>query len=93
MKRFQFVATTIIEADSEEEAKAKFADSSFDFAAQAECYDVTNPASGPNYEDYVALVRKMRDAQRLYFRQRSSYNLQNAKQLEKQVDEFFNTLF
>ena len=39
-KLYTFTASTIIEADNEEEAKQKFADNSFDFASEAEITDV-----------------------------------------------------
>jgi hypothetical protein len=41
MKKFKFISEYIIEAGSEEEAKQKFADNSFNFAADAKCYPST----------------------------------------------------
>ena len=48
---------------------------------------------------FVSLVRKMREAQREYFRTRSKNSLMKSKVLEKQVDEalsgqatFFDTM-
>ena len=38
-------------------------------------------------DELFALVSKTRNAQRLYFRYRSSQNLNDAKLLEKQVDQ------
>lgn len=35
--KYKFTSTQIIEADSEQEAKDKFSETSFDFAANAEC--------------------------------------------------------
>jgi hypothetical protein len=40
MARFRFTTSWIIEAKNEEEAKEKFADSSTDFAADAECREI-----------------------------------------------------
>jgi predicted RNA-binding Zn ribbon-like protein len=37
--------------------------------------------------EFVSLVEKMREAQKRYFRTRASYNLNDSKKLEKQVDE------
>jgi len=36
---------------------------------------------------FVDLVKRMRDAQRAYFRTRSKQSLQDSKALERQVDE------
>ena len=38
-------------------------------------------------DEFINLVESMRDAQRSYFRTRSSDNLNTSKKLEKQVDE------
>lgn len=40
MKRFQFTSISVIEAETEEEAKEQFANESFDFAANAECEEL-----------------------------------------------------
>lgn len=40
MAYYKFVADTIIEADSEEEAVEMFCNNSYDFASTAECYPV-----------------------------------------------------
>lgn len=39
------------------------------------------------YEEFVDLVMSMRAAQKTYFRERTPANLQNAKMLERSVDE------
>lgn len=39
------------------------------------------------YEEFVNLVMSMRAAQKAYFRERTPANLQNAKTLERSVDE------
>ncbi len=41
MKTFRFTATREIEAKNEEEARDIFVNNSFDFAAEAECEEVT----------------------------------------------------
>lgn len=51
MKRFKFYSETIIEAESEEEAKEKFADNSWDFAANAKCEPV----------EYIAYLKDNKD--------------------------------
>ena len=57
-KLFLFVADTIIEAESEEEAKEKFAwDYSSDFASQAECYEVCDKCS-PRTEVKTCVCKK-----------------------------------
>lgn len=39
------------------------------------------------YEEFVDLVMSMRAAQKTYFRERTPANLQNAKTLERSVDQ------
>ena len=62
MRNFQFTATKIIEAQSEEEAKQLFADSSWDFAAEADCVELSDGyrnaplRTDPNYELYKLVV-------------------------------------
>ena len=51
MKRFKFYSETIIEAETEEEAKEKFADNSWDFAANAECEQI----------EYIAYLKDSND--------------------------------
>ena len=41
MKKFKFYSETIIEAETEEIAKDKFADESINFAANADCEEIT----------------------------------------------------
>ncbi len=40
-----------------------------------------------DFDDLVVLVRKMREAQKAYFRNRSRSDLYEAKQLETEVDK------
>jgi len=40
-----------------------------------------------DFDDLVSLVRKMREAQRAYFRNRSRSDLYQAKKLETEVDK------
>lgn len=40
--KFKFTSETIIEAETEEEAKDKFAENSFDFAAEANIEKIKN---------------------------------------------------
>ena len=40
MKTYKFIAEAIIEAESEEKAKEKFVNNSFDFAANAEVEEI-----------------------------------------------------
>ncbi len=40
MKKYKFISVSYVEADSEEEAKMKFADNSTDFAANADCEEI-----------------------------------------------------
>lgn len=40
-----------------------------------------------NTESFISLIKAMRDAQREYFRLRTSETLRRAKELEKQVDQ------
>ena len=44
--KFRFISTQIIEADSLQEAKDRFADTSYDFAANAECCSIKCPQCG-----------------------------------------------
>ena len=41
--------------------------------------------------DFIDLVRRMREAQKKYFRMRTSENLAAAKRLEKDVDHYIAT--
>lgn len=41
--------------------------------------------------DFIDLVRRMRVAQKTYFRMRTSENLTAAKHLEKNVDDYIAT--
>jgi hypothetical protein len=38
--------------------------------------------------EFITLVEKMREAQRRYFRTRTIHDLNDSKNLEKQVDQF-----
>jgi len=40
--------------------------------------------------DFIQLVKRMRDAQRAYFRTRSKQALVESKQIEKEVDDHIN---
>jgi hypothetical protein len=40
MARFKFTSSWVIEAETEDEAREKFADASFDFAADADCEQI-----------------------------------------------------
>ena len=40
MKRYLFTSTQFVHAENEEEAREKFANDSFDFAANAECEEL-----------------------------------------------------
>lgn len=40
-----------------------------------------------NTESFISLIKAMRDAQREYFRLRTSETLRRAKELEKKVDQ------
>lgn len=42
MATFKFTATTLIDAETKEEAVEEFIKSSFDFAARAECEEVSD---------------------------------------------------
>lgn len=41
-----------------------------------------------DFDRFISLVRSMRSAQKVYFRQRYTENLRNAVELEKKVDIF-----
>lgn len=43
--------------------------------------------------DFKKLVSDMRKAQKLYFKSRDRRDLQKAKEVEKEVDEFLNRYF
>lgn len=43
------------------------------------------------FAEFVHLVSKMRDAQRIYFRSRSISDMRHAMQLESHVDQFIKT--
>jgi hypothetical protein len=45
-----------------------------------------------NEEDFINLVRKMRDAQKDYFKDRKPSHLQNARDLERRVDKAIASL-
>ena len=53
--KFKFISTRIIEADSMDEAKLKFADSSWNFAANAECHEL-EPSSKKKLEELKTTV-------------------------------------
>ena len=56
--KFRFISTQIVEADSKEEAKDKFANNSFNFAANAECYSIKCPECGSRENEIISgLVR------------------------------------
>ena len=40
-----------------------------------------------NAKEFFSLVTEMRNAQKMYFRNRTTDNLQRSKRLEKQVDD------
>ena len=40
-----------------------------------------------NAKDFFSIVTQMRNAQKIYFRNRTTENLQRSKDLEKQVDD------
>lgn len=42
-------------------------------------------------DNFIDLVRRMRAAQKKYFRMRTSENLTTAKRLEKNVDDYIAT--
>jgi len=50
--KFRFISTQIIEADSLQEAKDRFADESYDFAANAECKRIDNNVKCPQCGSY-----------------------------------------
>jgi len=53
MKKFKFISEYIIEAENEEQAKMEFADNSFNFAADAECVEVTKEDQNNKAEKYL----------------------------------------
>ena len=53
--KFKFISTRIIEADCMDEAKLKFADSSWNFAANAECHEL-EPSSKKKLEELKTTV-------------------------------------
>ena len=56
--KFRFISTQIVEANSIQEAKDKFADSSWNFAAKAECYGIKCPECGSFENEIISgLVR------------------------------------
>lgn len=56
MKKYKFIAETTIEAKNEDQAKGIFADSSFDFASNAECIEVTEEKSLEDRLEEVAAI-------------------------------------
>ena len=47
---------------------------------------------GMNIEEFAKLVKKMRDAQKMYFKTRDSKVLSESKRLEKEVDKAVDLL-
>ena len=58
---FKFIATRVIEADSMDEAKLKFADSSWNFAANAKCQEVEPSPKEKLKEITDTVAEKLKD--------------------------------
>ena len=59
--KFKFIATQIIKADNRDEAKEKFADSSWDLAAKAECHKVEPSPQEKLTEIITTITDKIKD--------------------------------